>query len=65
MSEVPLYLALHAAGDQGIFQSLKVHYRGTQLTRKRTPLGPYRRPMPRVIGGFYGSGRFLLGEVLL
>ena len=26
-------------------------YRGTSLTRKRTPLGPYRRPMPRVLGG--------------
>jgi len=22
-------------------------------TRKRTPLGPYRRPMPRVLGGSY------------
>jgi len=26
-------------------------YRGTSLTKKRTPLGPYRRPMPRVLGG--------------
>ena len=26
-------------------------YRGTSLTRKCTPLGPYRRPMPRVLGG--------------
>ena len=25
-------------------------YRGTSLIRKRTPLGPYRRPMPRVLG---------------
>ena len=25
-------------------------YRGTSLTRKRTPLGPYRRPMPMVLG---------------
>ena len=24
---------------------------GTSLTRKRTPLGPYCRPMPRVLGG--------------
>ena len=24
-------------------------YRGTSLTRKRTPLGPYRKPMPRVL----------------
>ena len=26
-------------------------YMGTSLTRKRTPLGPNRRPMPRVLGG--------------
>ena len=26
-------------------------YRGTSLTRKRTPLGPYRRPMHRVLRG--------------
>ena len=25
--------------------------RGTSLTRKRTPLGLYRRPMPKVLGG--------------
>ena len=40
-------------------------YRGTSLTRKRNPLGPYRRPVPRVLGGSYGGGRFLLGEVPL
>jgi len=28
-------------------------YRGTSLIRKRTLLGPYRRPMPRVL---WGSG---------
>jgi hypothetical protein len=26
-------------------------YRGTSPIRKRTPLGPYRRPMPRVLRG--------------
>jgi len=31
-------------------------YRGTSLIRKRTPLGPYRRPMPRVLGGCQGGG---------
>ena len=34
-------------------------YRGTSLTRKRAPLEPYRRPMPRVLGGYafsYGRG---------
>ena len=39
--------------------------RGTSLIRKRTPLGPYRRPMPRVLGGSYGRGRFLMDEVPL
>ena len=43
----------------------KVTYRGTSLTRKRTPLGPHRRPMPRVLGGSWGGGRFLMGEVTL
>ena len=37
----------------------------TSLTRKRTSLGPYRRPMPRVQGGSQGGGRFLMGEVPL
>ena len=27
------------------------HYRGRSLTSKRNPLGPYRRPMPRGLGG--------------
>ena len=40
-------------------------YRGTSLIRKRTPLGPYRRPTPRVLGGSQGGGRFLMGEVPL
>ena len=40
-------------------------YRGTSLIRKRISLGPYRRPMPRVLGGFQGDGRFLMGEVTL
>ena len=30
-------------------------YTGTSLTRKRTPLGPYRRPTPRVLGGPRGE----------
>ena len=30
----------------------KVNYRGASLSRKRIPLGPYRRPMPSVPGGF-------------
>ena len=34
-------------------------YRGTSLIRKRTPLGPYRRPMPRFLMGISGVGVFL------
>ena len=33
--------------------------------RKRLPLGPYRRPMPRVLRGSWWVGRFLMGEVPL
>ena len=33
--------------------------------KKRIPLGPYRRPIPGVLGGSQGGGRFRLGEVLL
>ena len=32
---------------------------------KRTPLEPYRRPMPRVLGGSKGEVRFLMSEVPL
>ena len=38
---------------------------GVLHTRKRTPLGPYLRPVPRVLWGFQGGGRFLMGEVPL
>ena len=40
-------------------------YRGTSPIRKRTPLGPCRGNMPRVIGGSSGDGRFLMSEVSL
>ena len=40
-------------------------YRVTSLIRKCNPLGPYRRTMPKVIGGFQGGGRFLGSEVPL
>ena len=29
------------------------------------PLGPYRRPVPGVLGGSWGVGHFLMGEVPL
>ena len=37
-------------------------YRGTSLTRKRPPLGPYRRPVRRVLGGSWGNWGFLMGR---
>ena len=37
-------------------------YRCTSLTRKRSPLGPYRRPMPRVLWESQGGVRFLMSE---
>ena len=43
----------------------KMSYRGTSLMRKRTPLGPYRRPMPRVVGASQGNGCFPMVEVPL
>ena len=33
--------------------------------RKRTPPGPCRTPVPRVLGRSLGGGRFLVGEVPL
>ena len=54
MNEVPLWLGRGAAGrvyqlspePPGVSQ-----YRGISLTEKRTPLGPYRRPVPKGLGG--------------
>ena len=35
---------------QGPRVAVATGYRSTSLARKRTPLGPYRRPRPRVLG---------------
>jgi len=35
------------------------------ITENCTPLGPYRRPMPRVLGGSYRGRCFLVVEVPL
>ena len=37
----------------------------TGVPHLRTPPGPYRRPVHRVQGEFWGGGRFLMGEVPL
>ena len=62
MSEVPLYIRGGRVGTGlrrsyasclliGPYSRAIFTYRGTSLVRKRTPLGPYSRPMPRVLGG--------------
>ena len=47
MSEVPLYASACLHGSTLRERSCKK----TSLTRTRTHPGPYRRPMPRVLGG--------------
>ena len=50
MGEASLYT--HSlAGEKGVEKCWMWDYRGTSLTRKRTPLGPYRSSMPRVLRG--------------
>ena len=46
MSEVPLYLGFVVKARAVLMQ-----YRDTSLIKKRAPLGPCRRPMPRVVRG--------------
>ena len=45
--------------------TILVGYRGTSLVKNGTPLGPYRRPVPRALGGSQGDGRIVVGEVHL
>jgi hypothetical protein len=49
MSEVPLYAQKKRPSCSSL--TILLLYRGTSLTRKCNSLGPYRRPMPRVLGG--------------
>ena len=74
-------LTLHGLCSLGALSSplgaqracLYTAYRAASLTRKRAPLGPYRRPMPSVLGGWafsygrgtWGGGLFLMNEVPL
>ena len=39
-----------AREEEDVACPLAALYRDTSLIRKRTPLGPYRRPVPRVLG---------------
>jgi hypothetical protein len=45
--------------------NIQLENSGTAPIRKRPPLGSYRRAIPRVLGGSWGGGRCLMGEVPL
>ena len=40
------------------FRQISQDYRGALLTRKHPPLGPYRKPLPRVLGEVLGGWEF-------
>ena len=56
----PLPLSLHSSYACGARSAKSC--RGSSFTRKRTPLGSYRRPMPRVLGGSQGGARCFYGR---
>ena len=73
MSEVPLYakcsrteLGIPEAAESGRLDAEggRLAYSGTSPMKKRTPPGPYRRPMPMALSRSQG-GRFLVIEVSL
>ena len=47
---MPLYIGQAFGGSQ-CDSRLSVRYRGASLIRNHPTLGPYRRTMPRVLGG--------------
>ena len=51
-----------STSPRGVKRPCLSTYRGTSLTRKRTPLGPNRRPMPRVPRGFLGGWAISCGR---
>ena len=54
MGEVPLYKTNRMGAKYVVMlvlDSTNSPYTGTSLIRKRTPLGPFRRPMPTVLWG--------------
>ena len=51
-------------GGRFLVSELSLH-RGSSLIINSTPLGTYSRTMSRVLGGSWGGGRFLMGEVPL
>ena len=60
MGEEPLYA--HSPVALAGLSVPRRAYMGTSLIRKRTSLGPYRRPMPRVIGRVIGGWAFSYGR---
>ena len=48
------------SGGRSAAQRLK--YMGSSVTTERNCLGPYRRPMPRLVGGVLGGWVFSSGR---
>ena len=64
MGEVPLQETVGSPGTALRCDEMVPHvYRGALPTRKQALLGPYRRPMRRVLGGSQGGRHFLMVEV--
>ena len=69
IAECPLALLKRLTGPRlkrigsSFFFNISRKYRAASLIQKRNPLGPYRRPMPVVLRGSQGGGRFLMGKV--
>ena len=61
MSEVPLYFDAWRPSRR--FE--EPLYKGSSLTSKHPPLGPFRGPMPGALWWFWGGGVLLVSEVLL
>ena len=62
ISEVPLYSPTYSPAEVCPLRPLTGVPRSSKIP---TPLGPYCRPMLRVLEGSQGGGRFLMSEVPL
>jgi hypothetical protein len=56
---------LEPVNASSLSQAFACWLRLDSLSRVKPPLGPYCRPVPRVLGGSYGGGRFNMSEVPL
>jgi hypothetical protein len=70
MSEVPLYCRAHGASSlverpQASNSAWRQGLQGYLAHENCTPLRTYSRTIPRVLGGSYGGGSFLMSEVPL